>query len=101
MSPKNVLERLSQSDIDIPTPKTWILKIDQEPPSNLEFPLFVRTPKSSWKRGGDQAKARNLKELNDEVELLRRTFGWDDQAYSISFAVGSFNGHTAPSREAS
>lgn len=25
----------------------------------------------------DQAKVRNLKELQDEVELLRRAFGWD------------------------
>ncbi|MFC1596694.1 ATP-grasp domain-containing protein [Planctomycetota bacterium] len=73
----HVLDRLHESGVDVPTPKTWILRIDEEPPSDLEFPLFVRTPKSSWKRGGDQAKARNLKELDDEVQLLRRTFGWD------------------------
>ena len=77
LSLDGILERLSESNIDLPTPKTWILRIDEEPPNDLEFPLFIRTPKSSWKRGGDQAKARNLKELNDEVELLRRTFGWD------------------------
>ena len=77
LSLDHVLERLSRSAIDVPTPKTWILRIDEEPPSDLEFPLFVRTPKSSWKRGGDQAKVRNLKELNNEVELLRRHFGWD------------------------
>jgi hypothetical protein len=72
-----VLERLEQHGVAVPTPKTWILKVDELPPADLEFPLFVRTPVSSWKRGGEQAKVRNLKELNDEVELLRRTFGWD------------------------
>jgi hypothetical protein len=44
---------------------------------DLEFSLFVRTSQSSWKRGGTQSKANDLKELNDEMELLRRTFGWD------------------------
>jgi hypothetical protein len=44
---------------------------------DLEFPLFVRTPLSSWKRGGQQAKVKNLKQLQDEAELLRRAFGWD------------------------
>jgi hypothetical protein len=77
LSLDHILERLGQSGIDAPTPKTWILRIDEEPPTDLEFPLFVRTPRSSWKRGGDQAKVRNLKELSDEVELLRRQFGWD------------------------
>jgi hypothetical protein len=77
LSLDHILERLDQFGIDVPTPKTWILRIDEDPPSDLEFPLFVRTPKSSWKRGGDQAKIRNLKELSDEVELLRRQFGWD------------------------
>lgn len=72
-----VLERLAKNGIEMPTPRTWILRIDEEPPADLEFPLFVRTPVSSWKRGGDQAKVRNFKELQDEVELLRRAFGWD------------------------
>ena len=61
----------------MPTPRTWILRIDEEPPVDLQFPLFVRTPTSSWKRGGEQSKVRNLKELHDEIELLRRAFGWD------------------------
>ena len=77
LSLDHILGQLAQSEINVPTPKTWILRIDEEPPSDLEFPLFVRTPKSSWKRGGDQARVRNLKELSDEVELLRRQFGWD------------------------
>jgi hypothetical protein len=44
---------------------------------DLEFPLFVRTPLSSWKRGGQQGRVKNLKQLQDETELLRRAFGWD------------------------
>jgi hypothetical protein len=73
----DVLRRLSEYGVDVSTPKTWIIGIDDALPDDLEFPLFVRTPKSSWKRGGKQAKARNLRELNDEIELLRRAFGWD------------------------
>ena len=73
----DVLRKLRDADIEIPTPKTWVIGIDDEVPSDLTFPLFVRTPKSSWKRGGEQGKARNLKELSDETELLRRAFGWD------------------------
>lgn len=72
-----VLERLKEHGVDVPTPKTWIIGIDDAPPADLEFPVFVRTPKSSWKRGGTQARASNLRQLNDEVELLRRAFGWD------------------------
>lgn len=73
----DVLRALTVNGIEMPTPKTWVLQIDEELPSDLEFPLFVRTRKSSWKRGGDQAKVRNLRELADESELLRRAFGWD------------------------
>jgi hypothetical protein len=73
----DVLQRLHECRVDVPTPKTWVLTVDEEPPSDLEFPLFVRTPISSWKRGGQQSKVRNLRELNDEAELLRRAFGWD------------------------
>ena len=73
----HVLKQLDEHGIKVPTPRTWILQIDEEPPTDLEFPLFVRTPVSSWKRGGDQGKVRNLKQLQDEVELLRRAFGWN------------------------
>ncbi len=73
----DVLKKLKDHSIEVPTPKTWVLEIDDEVPSDLEFPLFVRTRKSSWKRGGEQARVRNLCELNDEAELLRRAFGWD------------------------
>lgn len=72
-----VLRKLEEAGVTVPQPKTWTLAIDDPLPADLEFPLFLRTPKSSWKRGGDQAKARNVRELIDEVELLRRAFGWD------------------------
>lgn len=72
-----VLQALNASGITLPTPKTWVLEIDIDLPGDLEFPLFVRTRKSSWKRGGDAAKVRNIRELTDECELLRRAFGWD------------------------
>ena len=73
----HVLETLDAHGIEVPTPRTWILRIDEQPPMDLEFPLFVRAPLSSWKRGGQQAKVKNLKQLQDEAELLRRAFGWD------------------------
>lgn len=73
----HVLQRLHDSGIDVPTPRTWILNVDEPAPDDLAFPVFVRTAKSSWKRGGGQSRANNLLELNDEVELLRRAFGWD------------------------
>jgi hypothetical protein len=72
-----VLKRLEEHGADIPTPTTWIIGIDDAVPADLEFPVFMRTPKSSWKRGGKQARANDLRQLNDEVELLRRAFGWD------------------------
>ena len=73
----DVLSRLNQAGLNIPTPKTWMIGVDDSPPDDLEFPLFVRTVKSSWKRGGSQSRANNLKQLCDEIELLRRAFGWD------------------------
>jgi len=72
-----VLQRLDERGIQIRTPKTWVIEIDDRPPPDLEFPVFVRTAKSSWKRGGTQSRANNLRQLNDEMELLRRRFGWD------------------------
>jgi len=74
---EDVVDKLDSHGIEVRTPKTWVLNLDDGPPRNLTFPLFLRTSKSSWKRGGQQAKVTNLKELNDETELLRRSFGWD------------------------
>lgn len=73
----DVLRKLHSAGLEVQTPKTWVIGIDDELPDDLTFPLFVRTPKSSWKRGGGQGKVRNFKELSDEAELLRRAFGWD------------------------
>ena len=73
----DILRRLAEREIDLPQPRTWIIDVDDAPPADLEFPLFVRTPKSSWKRGGGQARVNNLRQLSDEAELLRRAFGWD------------------------
>lgn len=72
-----VLKRLAESKVEIPTPKTWVIGVDDDLPDDVQFPLFVRTPKSSWKRGGQQGRANNQRELADEMELLRRAFGWD------------------------
>ena len=73
----DVLKRLEKAGIDVPTPRTWVIGIDDPPPGDLTFPLFVRTAKSSWKRGRSQSRVKNLKDLYDEIELLRRAFGWD------------------------
>ena len=72
-----ILQRLAARGVELPMPRTWIIGVDDPPPHDLKFPLFVRTPKSSWKRGGDQSRVNNLRQLNDEIELLRRAFGWD------------------------
>lgn len=64
-------------NIDIPIPRTWILELDQELPSDINFPLFLRTAKTYWKRGGTSSYVRNMEELVDEVFLLRNSFGWD------------------------
>jgi hypothetical protein len=74
---RRVLDRLAVCKIDVPMPRTWVIGIDDPLPDDLEFPLFVRTPKSSWKRGGVQSRADNPNELNEEMSLLRRAFAWD------------------------
>ncbi|MBS0202230.1 MAG: hypothetical protein JSS49_04965 [Planctomycetes bacterium] len=73
----SVLLRLNERGITLPTPRTWIIGVDDDLPADLEFPLFVRTPKSSWKRGGTQSKVNSPRDLIDEMDLLRRVFGWD------------------------
>lgn len=74
---EDILSALNVAGIDIPTPRTWVLRIDDPPPLDLTYPLFVRTSTSSWKRGGQISKVWNLKQLQDECELLRRAFRWD------------------------
>jgi hypothetical protein len=72
-----ILQTLDDANIKVPTPRTWILRVDDALPDDLTFPLFVRTSTSSWKRGGRISKVRTVKELQDECELLRRAFRWD------------------------
>ncbi len=72
-----ILQTLAAAAVNVPTPKWWFLRIDEPPPLDFTFPLFVRTSASSWKRGGEVSRVKNLKELDEEVELLRRAFQWD------------------------
>jgi hypothetical protein len=72
-----VLEALRRVRVDVPTPRTWSLRVDEDLPHDLTFPLFVRTAESSWKLGGKVARVNNPAELGDEASALRRAFGWD------------------------
>lgn len=72
-----VLHALDQSDIRIPTPKTWQFALDAPLPDDLTFPLFVRTAATSWKRGGRYSRVGSPKELEAEAGALRRALGWD------------------------
>jgi hypothetical protein len=96
----DVLKRLSERAINVPTPKTWVIGVDDDLPADLTFPLFVRTPESSWKRGGTQARVKNPKELIDEMALLRRAFGWDTSILARQWievaVVGKFMFGDAP-----
>ena len=72
-----VLDALSAAGVSVPTPRTWRLDVNEAPPDDLEFPLFVRTAVTSLKRGGKASKVRNGRELHDEAEVLRRATHWD------------------------
>jgi hypothetical protein len=73
----DVLARLDTAQVDVPRPRTWRIGVDDQLPDDLTFPVFVRTPRSSWKRGGTQGRAGSRKQLVEEMEQLRRVFGWD------------------------
>lgn len=73
----SVLACFDRFDIDLPRPRTWLIGADDPIPNDLIFPLFVRTPKSSWKLGGKISKVSTEKELMDEAFELRRAFGVD------------------------
>jgi len=73
----SVLATLEANGIKVPIPKTWVIEVEQELPPDVTFPLFLRTPKSSWKRGGEQGRVNNPVEFEDEASLLRRAFGWN------------------------
>jgi hypothetical protein len=72
-----VLQALKRKGVRMPSPRTWMLPLDAPLPSDLEFPLFVRTTESSWKKGGRISRVQTLAELHDEAAVLRRALGWD------------------------
>jgi hypothetical protein len=72
-----VLVTLEAANVHVPAPKTWRLPLDAPLPSDLTFPLFVRTAETSWKLGGQIAKVQNRKELEEEASALRRAVQWD------------------------
>jgi hypothetical protein len=73
----SVLARLAHAGVDVPTARTWRIEIDSPVPSDLQFPLFVRTAATSWKLGGTISKVKNMKELEAEASALRRAIQWD------------------------
>jgi hypothetical protein len=72
-----VLDALVRARIDVPAPRTWRLALDAPLPADLRYPLFLRTPQSSWKLGGRISRVANERELLAESEALRRAFQWD------------------------
>jgi Ca-activated chloride channel homolog len=72
-----VLDTLERAQVKAPMPRTWQLEVDARLPSDLSYPLFLRTPLSSWKLGGRISRVRNERELAEEAEQLRRAFGWN------------------------
>ena len=72
-----VLKQIEQNCETLPRPKTWTWRLDEPIPKDLEYPLFVRTAKSSWKLGGKISKVCNNKQLEAEAFELRRAFGFD------------------------
>jgi hypothetical protein len=77
LSLDRVLDALAAASVEVPMPKTWRLALDDPPPPDLHFPLFVRTASTSWKLGGNISRVRNWKALCDESEALRRATKWD------------------------
>jgi hypothetical protein len=73
----SVLEAIDRACIDVPRPRTWVLRLDDPLPDDLAFPLFVRTAGSSWKKGGHISRVTTRVELEAEAVELRRALGWD------------------------
>jgi len=72
-----VLDALTANGVNIPTPRTWRLALDSPLPSDLTFPLFLRTAHTSLKLGGNVSRVRNQRELEKEAAEIRRLLGWD------------------------
>jgi hypothetical protein len=73
----SVLDTLAAAGMEVPTPQTWRLPLDQPLPKDLAYPLFVRTAHSSLKLGGRVSRVKNRAELEEEATELRRALGWD------------------------
>ncbi|MCA9039267.1 MAG: hypothetical protein KDA65_02855 [Planctomycetaceae bacterium] len=73
----NVLTTVKKLSAPVPTPRTWRLELDDLHPQDLSYPLFLRTKNTSWKRGGKQSCVEDENELQDELNELRKVFGWD------------------------
>jgi len=72
------LRALEHAGVQIPQPRTWYLELDQEPPPDMPFPVFVRTAKTSWKLGGQISRVSNRRDFLDEAFELRRAVGWNE-----------------------
>jgi hypothetical protein len=72
-----ILKKLDHAGAGIPRPKSWVMGIDDRMPPDIEFPVFVRTTVSSWKRGGQISCVKNARQLDEEMFLLRRAFQWN------------------------
>ena len=71
----SVLDRVVS--LGIPTPRTWRLELDAQLPDDLQFPLFVRTARTSWKLGGGVSRVQTILQLQEECQELRHAFGWN------------------------
>jgi hypothetical protein len=72
-----VLQRVAAAGVRVPTARTWVLPLDAPLPGDLDFPLFVRTAESSWKKGGHISRVGTAADLEAEAAVLRRALGWD------------------------
>src|SRR5262249_55878468 len=71
-------------------------------PTDLTFPLFVRTADSSWKRGGLISRVEGAAELEAEAAELRRALGWDAVILArqwLDLAPAGGGGYWPPPRE--
>jgi hypothetical protein len=73
----DVLDALRDAGVEVPTPRTRRVPLDAPLPTDLTFPLFVRTAESSWKLGGRISRVTNRAALEAEAAALRRALGWD------------------------
>jgi hypothetical protein len=72
-----VLAAVGRVGVRVPSPRTWVLPLDAPLPTDLTFPLFLRTAESSLKKGGLISRVTGRAGLEGEAAELRRAFGWD------------------------